>query len=109
LLETVQVELIRFQLHHVGVVARDQDVAAKRPPQARNPNLHRLPRRRRRRCAPELVDHAVDGNLLAGVQQEERQQGALLCTLDVYRPALAPDLERSEDAELHARSIVTGP
>jgi hypothetical protein len=42
------------------------------------------------------------------MEQEDRQQCALLLTPDPNFPALVPHVEPSEDSELHAFSIVTG-
>src|SRR5581483_12237676 len=104
----VEIELIPAQPDDVAVAAREQYVVADRAAQCRHADVERLPRGRRRRFPPELVDQAVEGNRLAGVQQEERQHGPFLRTPDMDPAAFVPDLERSENAELHAGSIVTG-
>jgi hypothetical protein len=56
----------------------------------------------RRPLAPESVDQAVSGHDLVGVQQEEREQRALLPTADRDDSALQAHLDNSEHGEFHA-------
>ncbi len=45
---------------------------------------------------PQLVDQAVAGDDLVRVEEEEREEGALLRTPDRDAPPVIPDLERPE-------------
>jgi hypothetical protein len=50
---------------------------------------------------PEIIDQPIAGDDLAGVEHEERKEGALLPTSQAERSTALDDLERAEDAELH--------
>jgi hypothetical protein len=51
---------------------------------------------------PEVVDQAIARDNPAGVEHEEGEQGALLAASQPQRTTILDDLERAEDAELHA-------
>ena len=105
----MKVEPVRVRAYQVRITVGDDDLAGQRSTQPGDPNLDRLPGGRRRRLAPQLVDQPIDRDGLARAEQEEREQSPLLRTLNANRPALVPDLERSEDPEIHVAAIVTGP
>jgi hypothetical protein len=105
----MEIELVRLELGEVRAAARGDDVRAERAAQSRHANLNGLSGGRRRIFAPQLIHQAVDRDRLAGVKQQERQQGALLCALEANLPPFVPDLEGSEDPEVHVGSIVTAP
>src|SRR5215469_5575176 len=63
-------------------------------------------RSRRRRCAPpKLLDQPIARNDFVCVQDEEREERALLSAPHWDRSATVHDLERPENTELH-RAIV---
>jgi hypothetical protein len=49
---------------------------------------------------PQLLDQAIGGQELPGVQHEQRHQRALLAPAQKERPAIPDDLERAQDPEL---------
>jgi hypothetical protein len=65
-------------------------------------NLNRLGGGCGRTLPPKLVDQLVGADRLVGVQQQQRQQRPLLAPTKRERAALVEDLERTEDAEVHA-------
>jgi len=96
-------------LGEVRAAARGHDVGAERATQSRHANLNGLSGGPRRSIAPQLIHQTVNRDRLAGVKQQERQESALLRSLETNRPPLMPDLEGSEDPEVHVDPIVTGP
>jgi hypothetical protein len=54
---------------------------------------------------PEVVDQSIARNNLASVEHEQREQGALLTAPESERPTVVHDLDRAEDAELHASML----
>ena len=56
-------------------------------------NLERRRGRLRLLDAPQLLDQAVTTDGIVGVQEQKRQEGALLRTGDPYDPALLLDLQ----------------
>jgi hypothetical protein len=76
--------------------------AAERLAQLGDVNLERRRGRLWLLDAPQLLDQAVTRDGLVGVQEQKRQEGALLRTGDPHDPAVLLDLQRPEDAELHA-------
>jgi hypothetical protein len=55
---------------------------------------------RGRTLPPELVDEAVAGNGLAGVEKEDREDTSLPRAAERQLPLVVVDLERAEDAEV---------
>ena len=68
--------------------------------------LQRGRRRPRGFLAPDLVDQAVGGDDLAGVNEQRREQRALLLPSQWERAAVRADFERPEDAELEHSPFV---
>jgi len=60
---------------------------------------------RRRLAAPEALDQFVAGNDLVGVQEKERQNGAVARLAKGKPRAFAPHLERAEDSEVHRQLV----
>ena len=67
--------------------------------------LERLRSGRRRRAAPELLDQTIRGDDLARVQGEKREQRTLASCAELDDATVVGDLERTEDANLHASPI----
>jgi hypothetical protein len=58
----------------------------------------------RRVAVPEVLDHSVVRDDLAGVDQQQPKQGALARGPKVQRLASGHHLKRSQDPELHRSS-----
>ena len=76
-LEPVHVELSLFDAEAVAA-ARLDPVDSEQLAQPAHVSLDGVPRRRRRRGAPERLHSLIDGDEVSWVQQEEREQRALL-------------------------------
>ena len=102
-LEAVQVELAGLDVHEVAGRAREEDrVGAERLAQPRHVDLDGVARRRRRVLGPQLLDQAIAGDDPVGLQQQDRQQRALLRAAEREPVPVRADLERTEDAEVDA-------
>src|SRR5207244_4415636 len=89
-------------------VAHDA-LASQRLAQAGYIGVHAARRARRRLLAPESIGQTIRGDRLAGVKQQDREQGPLLAATDVDRVTVLAHVERPEDAELlHRRSSFAG-
>jgi hypothetical protein len=64
-------------------------------------HLQALGRRRRRLLAPQLVDQALGGEPLVGMQEQQRQHGTLLGATEREHLSLVAGLQRAEDPEVH--------
>jgi hypothetical protein len=53
--------------------------------------------------APEHLDHAVGPDVITIGDQQQRQQAALHAAADPHRLTILQDLERPQDAHIHAR------
>jgi hypothetical protein len=62
--------------------------------------LQRRRRGLRRALAPERVNYAIDRDDSTGVEEQEREQRALLLAAKGDRMPVFEDLERTEDSEL---------
>ena len=106
--EAVEVELPRSDVEDVPGRPRDEHaaLAARRPlgldqlAQLRDVAVQCRDGGARRLVAPQLVDEAIGGHDLIGLEQQECEQAALLETAERKRAAFAPDLERAQDPEL---------
>ena len=56
---------------------------------------------------PELVDQRLAGDDLVRAQEEKREQRPLLASAEGDEPAVADDLERTEDSELQPPRTLT--
>ena len=65
-----------------------------------------MARARRRARGPEVLDQAVDGDNLAGGDEQVREEQAELRPAELHRLASESELERSQDPEfdVHLRS-----
>ena len=62
--------------------------------------LERVPRARRRRLLPEILDEPVDGHDPAAVDEQVGEEGTLLRGPQRHGPSIAQDLEGSQQPEL---------
>jgi hypothetical protein len=112
-LKAIRVELSRVDPKHVAGAARLHPAAEELPELADVPVQRRL-RGWRRRSAPELVDEPVDRDDLVAVDEQEREQRALLPAGKRERDTSLRDLERPQHSEFDcghrpaARTVVDG-
>ena len=111
LLEPARIEPLGIESQLVAAVAGQHDplgtvalAAGQCLAQVRDVDLQCLPGGRRGSLAPQLVDHAVSGERLVGVQQQQGEQCALLAPAQRDRVAPVAGLEGAEDAEVHGGS-----
>ncbi len=90
-LEAFEVELAVGDANQGAGRPRDDQVAAERLPQLGDVNLERRRGRLRLLDAAQLLDQAVTRDGLDGVQEQKRQEGALLRTGDPHDPAVLLD------------------
>src|SRR5262249_54787329 len=98
------VDVARRDIQHVATGTRlDRVVVAghKQLAQLRHVRLHGSARARRRLFAPELLDQAIGGDLLTGVDHQVREEAASLRAAKLHGPFRTCDLERAKDPELH--------
>jgi hypothetical protein len=96
LLEAFEVELAVGDANQVAGRPLDDQVAAERLAQLGGVNLERRRGRLRLLDAPQLLDQAVTRDGIVGMQEQKRQEGALLRTSDPHDPAVLLDLQRPE-------------
>ena len=94
-----------------GAVVTGVPVAGRRFPlehssQSRDERLNALRRARRRLLVPELVDDPIDRDNLVRVQQEKREQGALLTPPERQLAIAVAHLERTEDPKVQFQAPV---
>jgi hypothetical protein len=112
--EPVEVKILRIDPQHVARRARDERGAGPRlvqgPPQPGHIGLDRVRCGGRGLAAPQAIDQAVPRDHLIRMQQEEREEGALLRPTQRYGPVAIPHLERAQQQKLHAapRPAVAG-
>ena len=80
-------------------------VPCQRLPQPRDVAVDGLPRRRRRRLAPEFVDQPFARDELVRMQEQDRQDEPLLQPAQRDRLALVDHLQWPEDPVLHQRVL----
>ena len=99
----VGIELTALEVEAVSVaVGLERSTRrAQSPTQPRDERLQRLQRRRGRRLAPEPVDEPVRRHDLVRVEQQDREELALLPAGDLDALALDDDFERAEDPRFH--------
>ena len=104
LLQARDIEPLGIDLEAVAPVrGRDRvvTVANQRLAQLGDVDVDGLPRRWRRRLAPELVDQPLACDELVRVQEQDRQDEPLLQPAQRNRLALVDHLQRPEDPVLH--------
>ena len=101
--EAIAVELTRLDDQEVAVPARLQALPlAERPTHARDLRLDALDGAGRRLVRPERLDEAVDRDDLVRMEQEHRNEEALLAAAEVDDCAVVTvHLERAEYPEFH--------
>jgi hypothetical protein len=95
-LEARRVELRRVEAEHVARRAGDEPAVAELAAQARDVHLDALGDRRRRRLAPDLVDQPLRRDHVVGVQEQHREQRALLGPAERERATAVGHLQRAE-------------
>jgi hypothetical protein len=65
--------------------------------------------RPRRTLAPQLIDQRVRRDDATGVQEQDREQRALLLPAERYLCAVDGDFERPQYAELNRQDLVVTP
>ncbi len=104
-LEAAEVDFATVELEDVAGSAGEDTVRAKRLPQPRDVALQGGRCRLGGTIAPDVVDQAVARDDLVRMQDEQRQERALLRPAQRRDAAVVFDLERAEDPELHARVL----
>ena len=99
-LEARGVELLVLHVDRVAGGLRDEAAVPDDLAEVRDQHLHHVPGGLRRRLPPQLVDGAIDGNGLAAIHEEKREQGPGPVTPEGERLAPAPHLQRAQEPEL---------
>src|SRR4029450_2596746 len=81
-LESGQVDLLGLNCEHIPTSARQQLCATERLAQVRDVDAEAVQGARGRAAVPEGVDRAVGGDVLPRIQEEKREQRALLSDAD---------------------------
>ena len=108
-LEPAEVERRRVEMEAIARAVALDPFAAERASKPVHVHLQRGDRRARRLGSPERVDEAVPRNDRVRVQEQERQQGALLRGSERHGAVVSDDLDRAQDAEFHARRPLSQP
>ncbi len=103
--ELVEAPHVDVALDEVAGLARLDRAFSERLAQARDVDLQRRGRGRRRLVTPELVDQVLRRHDPTGVQCEHGEQRALLAAADGDRPSVDPHLERAEQGVVHLLSF----
>ena len=103
-LEAVAIELSRLDRNAVGAADGADRVSRELLAQRRDAVLQDLGGGRRRILAPELVDDHVAGERLVRVEEEQRQDRALLGAAERELSLAVERLKRPEDAVVHGGS-----
>ena len=102
-LEAARVDTLRLDLEHVGSrVGLDRSVVSERRSQPREVGAQRRRRTRGRRPVPQLFDEPLRSERTAGLNREQRQQGALSRSTQRDPCIAARRLDGSEQAQLEA-------
>ena len=114
-LEPPQVDRLPRNAQHVARGLRHQQLIAvidpagiQGLPQTRDVDLNELRRARGRAGTPELIDEPIARDDLIGIQEKEGKQRALLRSPQLHRPALVPDLKRTEQPEIELAFVQRG-
>ena len=105
--EPIEVELIRLDVHPVPGRFGLEDLRSECLPKLRDEVLQRRDGGSRRLLTPERVDEPVDGHHAPGIEQQERENGALLQAAEQYGAGLLLHLQRSQDPKLRHVLFVT--
>jgi hypothetical protein len=101
LLEARAVELVRLDAQQVARLARDESPLAELLAQARDVDLDALGRRARRPLRPQVIDQPRSRDDLVRMQQQDREQRALLSRPEVQRAPVLDHLQRAKEPEFH--------
>ncbi len=101
LLEASEVELAGLDAQHVARPVGGEPALSQQLAQPRHVDLHGLRRGGRWRGPPELVDQAVGGDELVGLEQQQGEQRALPDPAERERPVLLGHLQRPKQAKVH--------
>jgi hypothetical protein len=99
-LRPVHVQLGRFDANQVSGRLRDDPVRPEHLSQLRDEVLERSRGRSRRLLAPKRFDQPVGGDRSPRVEQEQREEGAVLGAAELQSCVFAGNLERAEQAEV---------
>jgi hypothetical protein len=107
--EAGEVELVRLKTDEVARrlavdAIRTDDLA-----EARDVVVERMRRARRRPFPPQAVDQAIAGDDLVRVEQEDREERALLRPSERKLTTVVPYLDGAENSELHYEYLSTVP
>ena len=105
-LEALEIELVLLHLDAIAGRFGLHAVPAERLAQVRDVDLHRLLCRLRPLILPERVDQALGGDDLVRVQEEHRQQRAVLGACQGHHSLPVDHVEWTEDPELHRSATV---
>ena len=116
-LEPREVELPVLDPEHIpGTAGREglsvraaRSLRLEEPAQRRHVPLQGLDCRRRRPLAPELVDQPVARDGLVRLQEEDREERALLPRAERDEAVAVANLDRPEDPEVHALILAPLP
>jgi hypothetical protein len=108
-LESSEIELVPIDAQDVAGRASGEHVAAERLAQPPDLDLDDLRRGRRRTFPPEPVDQLVGRDDLVRMQQEQREQRALLRSAERNPTVLVDHLDRAENPILHAANLPGAP
>jgi hypothetical protein len=103
-LESVEIELLPLEHDRISRRPRVERSRGQHLTQVRDVDLHHLLRRLGHVLAPELVDDALDRERPVGVDEKERQEGALLAAPQPHLALSVANLERSKDSKVHPRA-----
>jgi hypothetical protein len=100
-LEAEQVDRLGIRAEQIAGRPRHERLGREQLAQPRHVDLDDRDRRLRRLIPPQLVDQPLTRDNPVRVQEQQREQRALLRTSQRKQPIALVDLERSEDPELH--------
>jgi hypothetical protein len=100
----MEVEEVGIELEDVPAGTRAQAGLRKHLPKAENVRLKHLDGPLRRPVPPEAVHEPVDGDDTVCIEQEQREQSALLSGSQRDGVPRVHDLEGAEDPILHGRA-----
>jgi len=108
-LEPVEVELIVPHREQVAGLLGLQTIAAENLAQLGDVQLQRLACSLGRVVLPQQVDEPIARDDAVWLQQQRCEQRPLLAPAQAQRAPVGADLERAQDAELHARPTLRSP
>ena len=104
-LEPGQVELVGLDPQQVARLTGHDPLLAEHLAEPGDVHMERLLRGLRRIVLPQAVRQPVGRDDGVGVEEQHRQQRALLRAPEIQEPALRCHFQRAEDPELHVQSV----